>query len=412
MGAEISFPNTAPYNESIGSYFSVQNNDIRPACVVSARTTRDVQEAVGILSTLSLVGKFAGHKCQFAVRSGGHTPWAGSATIQDGVDIDLSALNQVTPSKNKRTVSIGPGNRWIDVYLKLDALGLAVSGGRVSSVGVGGLVTGGGMSFFAPRYGFVCDTVTEFEVSQKSAIYILDVFSHAKVVLASGRVVVANAKTNPTLWSALKGGSNNLGVVTRIDLEIWAQDKFWGGIVVNPVSTAPQQLAAFVNFNGQEKFDEYGALINSYGYSKSQGGWFVSNNIEYTKAQEYPPVFNEFTSIQPQLFSTMRISNISDFATELGGSTPYGRGQIFYTATYANDLETLTNLFNQAKSSLEPVADVEDLIYSLSLQPLPTQITKWGDAKGGNSLGLHESSGNLVRKLHHFVVFFLVSFSI
>ncbi|KFY65230.1 hypothetical protein V496_02728 [Pseudogymnoascus sp. VKM F-4515 (FW-2607)] len=382
MGAKISFPNTTPYNESIGSYFSVQNNAIKPACVVSATTTKDVQEAVGILSTLSLVGKFAGRKCQFAVRSGGHTPWAGSATIQDGVDIDLSALNQVTPSKNKKTVSIGPGNRWIDVYLKLDALGLGVSGGRVGSVGVGGLVTGGGMSFFAPRYGFVCDTVTEFEV-----------------VLASGRTVVANAKTNPTLWRALKGGSNNLGVVTRITLETWAQDKFWGGIVVNPVSTAPQQLAAFVNYNGQEKFDEYGALIHSYGYSKSQGGWFVSNNIEYTKAQEYPPVFNEFTSIQPQLLSTMRISNISDFATELGGSTPYGRGQIMYTATYANDLETLTNLFNQAKSSLEPVADVEDLVYSLSLQPLPTQITKWGDAKGGNSLGLHESSGNLVLAL-------------
>ncbi|OBT64944.1 hypothetical protein VE03_05685 [Pseudogymnoascus sp. 23342-1-I1] len=382
MGFKISLPNTASYNESIGSYFSQQNNAVKPACVVSPKTTRDVQKAVGILSTLSLVGQFSGHVCQFAVRSGGHTPWVGSATIQGGVDIDLSALNQITPSDDKKTVSIGPGNRWVDVYLKLDALGLGVSGGRVASVGVGGLTTGGGMSFFAPRYGFVCDTVTEFEV-----------------VLASGQVVVANSKTNPTLWSALKGGSNNLGIVTRINLQIWAQEKFWGGIVVNPVSTAPQQLAAFVNFNGQENFDEYGALINSYGYSKSQGGWFVSNNIEYTKAQENPPVFDEFTSIQPQLLSTMRISNMSDFAIELGGSTPYGRGQIMYTATYSNDLETITNLFNQANSSLQPVADVEGLIYSLSLQPVPTQITKWGDAKGGNSLGLHESSGNLILAL-------------
>lgn len=165
LGSKISLPDSAPYNESIGSFFSEQNNVIKPACVVSATSTKDVQEAVGILSTLSLVGKFSGDKCQFAVRSGGHTPWAGSATIQDGVDIDLSALNHITPSKDKKTVSIGPGNRWIDVYLKLDALGLGVSGGRVASVGVGGLTTGGGMSFFAPRYGFVCDTVTEFEVS-------------------------------------------------------------------------------------------------------------------------------------------------------------------------------------------------------------------------------------------------------
>lgn len=30
--------------------------------------------------------------------------------------------------------------------MKLDALGLGVSGGRIASVGVGGLITGGGMS--------------------------------------------------------------------------------------------------------------------------------------------------------------------------------------------------------------------------------------------------------------------------
>lgn len=165
------------------------------------------------------------------------------------------------------------------------------------------------------------------------------------------------------------------------------------------MSTAPQQLAAFVEFNGQEKFDMYGAIINNYGYSKVQGGWFVANDIEYTKDQEYPPVFTNFTTIQPQLVSTMRISNMSDFAIELEGSTPYGRGQVMYTATYANDLETITNLLQQANSSLTPVADVEGLVWSLSLQSVPTQITKWGDIKGGNSLGLHESSGNLVCRL-------------
>lgn len=168
MGSKVSLPNTAPYNASIGSFFSEQNNAIKPACVVSPTSTKDVQEAARVLSTLSLVGKFSGQHCQFAVRSGGHTPWAGSATIQDGVDIDLSALNQVTPSKDKKTVSVGPGNRWVDVYMKLEPLGLGVSGGRDGSVGVGGLITGGGMSFFAPRYGFVCDTVTEFEVRLKS----------------------------------------------------------------------------------------------------------------------------------------------------------------------------------------------------------------------------------------------------
>lgn len=58
----------------------------------------------------------------------------------------MSAINQVTVSSDQSYTSVGPGNRWVDVYLKLDALGLAVLGGRVSSVGVGGLVTGGKLS--------------------------------------------------------------------------------------------------------------------------------------------------------------------------------------------------------------------------------------------------------------------------
>lgn len=57
--------------------------------------------------------------------------------------IDLSRLNQVTPSGDLSTVTVGPGNRWADVYSKLDALGIAIGGGRVATVGVGGLTLGG-----------------------------------------------------------------------------------------------------------------------------------------------------------------------------------------------------------------------------------------------------------------------------
>lgn len=61
----------------------------------------------------------------------------------EGVTIDLSALKKVDVDKARNVVVIGPGNRWGDVYSKLDALGVGTSGGRVSSVGVGGLTLGG-----------------------------------------------------------------------------------------------------------------------------------------------------------------------------------------------------------------------------------------------------------------------------
>jgi len=108
--------------------------------------------------------------------------WAGAADIQNGVTIDLSAMRNITVSSNRTITSIGSGARWEDVYLQLDSVGLAVAGGRVAEVGVGGLLTGGnrvqlsfklqvadtpsigGNSFFAAQYGFACDNVENFEV--------------------------------------------------------------------------------------------------------------------------------------------------------------------------------------------------------------------------------------------------------
>lgn len=40
-------------------------------------------------------------------------------------------------------MTVGVGNRWAQVYSQLDALGIAIGGGRVASVGVGGLTLGG-----------------------------------------------------------------------------------------------------------------------------------------------------------------------------------------------------------------------------------------------------------------------------
>lgn len=73
---------------------------------------------------------------------------AGAANIQDGVTIDLSELTQVEVSKDRTSTSVGGGARWEDVYHRLDAMNLAVLGGRVHDVGVGGLTLGGKSSAF------------------------------------------------------------------------------------------------------------------------------------------------------------------------------------------------------------------------------------------------------------------------
>ena len=79
--------------------------------------------------------------------------------------IDLINLNQITVSSDKKQASVGPGNRWVDVYNKLEPLGLSVVGGRIEDIGVGGLTLGGGISYFSGRYGFASDNVNAFEVT-------------------------------------------------------------------------------------------------------------------------------------------------------------------------------------------------------------------------------------------------------
>ena len=69
--------------------------------------------------------------------------WKGAANLEDGVTVDLSALNDTQVSADHSYTSVGGGARWGDIYLKLDAMNLSVVGGRVFDVGVGGLTLSG-----------------------------------------------------------------------------------------------------------------------------------------------------------------------------------------------------------------------------------------------------------------------------
>ncbi len=138
----MSYPLGVSYVESLGTYWSAQESSVTPKCVVAPTSTKDVSSAVFVLSVLSKITSFKS-ECKFAIKSGGHTPWAGAANQGAGVTIDLARLNAVEVSSSKTRTGIGAGNRWGNVYAKLDPLGLAVPGGRISTVGVGGLITGG-----------------------------------------------------------------------------------------------------------------------------------------------------------------------------------------------------------------------------------------------------------------------------
>jgi FAD/FMN-containing dehydrogenase len=73
---------------------------------------------------------------------------SGGSNIDGGITISFENMNKITLSKDKKTVSFQPGNTWLKVYDTLQKDNVTIIGGRVASVGVGGLTLGGGKASF------------------------------------------------------------------------------------------------------------------------------------------------------------------------------------------------------------------------------------------------------------------------
>ncbi|KAK2597530.1 hypothetical protein N8I77_012311 [Diaporthe amygdali] len=345
LGSETFSQGSTAYTSSLSSYWSLQETELLPSCIVQPTTAEHVSLAVKTL---------ASNNCSFAVRSGGHSPNAGAANIAAGVTIDLTHLDTVTVSSDQSTVSVGPAATWGAVYSTLDPLNLTVAGGRSGGVGVGGLTLGGGISFHSPRVGFTADTVTNFQV-----------------VLADGRIV--DSKDDTDLDWSLRGGSNNFGIVTRVDLASIQQGLIWGGNRYSLIDTIDAQLQAFADISNPTTYDEYASLIMTLAYDSASGMQLVVNAIEYTKPEANPPVYQPLMDI-PAIASTMRIDSMASISNELAQSSPNGERVFYMTVTHGNSLKMLKAVHEAWSTSVTSIKGVAGVTWSLSLEPLPPAI--------------------------------------
>lgn len=177
----------------------------------------------------------------------------------------------------------------------------------------------GGNSWFAPRFGFVCDNIANFEVGVPSILLHWPHIEIPQVVLGSGEVVNANTSSHPDLYRALKGGGNNFGVVTRFDFRTFEQDTFWGGFLALPVNNSMTQLEFVQNFTATSGAgeDDFAAIESVHAYNAT-GQTALASIITYTKPQAFPAIFKNLTSIRPQIGNDLRITNLSDLTAEAG----------------------------------------------------------------------------------------------
>ncbi len=81
---------------------------------------------------------------KFAIRSGGHTVAPGFSSVgNDGILLALQNLDTLAISSDRKTMTIGTGNRWGAVYEYAAQNGVNIVGGREPMVGVGGFLLGG-----------------------------------------------------------------------------------------------------------------------------------------------------------------------------------------------------------------------------------------------------------------------------
>lgn len=202
-----------------------------------------------------------------------------------------------------------------------------MTGGRAGGVGVAGFITGGGNSFHSTSHGWACDNVQNFQV-----------------VLADGTVVNANADEHNDLWQALKGGSGNLGLVTRFDMHVIEfpdpkKPNIWGGVAEYELSAADDLTAAYVDFVENNYLDKNSSTMLYWAYTHSGKKdpsycFFLTRPIarslvvrvamDNTVDMAYPPIFDRYLNTSGLISTSLRSAPMYEITAEFDRGQPEG----------------------------------------------------------------------------------------
>lgn len=142
-----------------------------------------------------------------------------------------------------------------------------------------------------------------------------------EVVLADGSVVNANSTSRDDLYTALKGGSSNFGIVTRFDIKTLPNTPFWGGIRTYDYNLyADVALETIVDFANADESQGDNALIVLIVTSGDTNISLLTNPVN-TQGVTDAPSFAKLSAL-PALTDSTGIMTVGDLTGAAG--TPAG----------------------------------------------------------------------------------------
>ena len=185
---------------------------------VEAASARDVSSAV----------KFANkHHLRLVVKGSGHS-YQGTSNAPDSLLIWTRHLNKIemldqfvaegcqdSSAAPNSVVIVGAGANWMQVYNAVTTFhGRYVQGGGCATVGVAGLIQGGGFGSFSKKFGLAASGMLQ-----------------AELVTAGGEILIVNEFNYPDLfWSIKGGGGGNFGIVTKVWLKTNPLPSYFGAV--------------------------------------------------------------------------------------------------------------------------------------------------------------------------------------
>ncbi|MFE7973828.1 FAD-binding oxidoreductase [Streptomyces shenzhenensis] len=212
--------------------YNTRFDGLKPAAVAYVAHPDDIRTALA----------YAGaHGLRVAIRNGGHS-YAGWSSGNGRLVIDVSQLNRIRVSGGQAVV--GAGAKLIDVYRALTAKGVTIPAGSCPTVGVSGLVLGGGHGVVSRAYGLTCDSLTG-----------------ATLITADGKQITADARTHKDLFWALRGaGNGNFGVVTELRFATHPAPQAVTGYLTWPWARAAALLRAWQDWGPDQPDEIWSAL--------------------------------------------------------------------------------------------------------------------------------------------------------